>query len=1315
MGIRGLPKELHDSEGIPGGSYELIEDSIDRLGYKNLFLNPEGLSPVDKKNLQTFRAVGHVLDDILSKEFDKELTIIHVDGSPSEQKRGEHRQRNATLKRALDKLQTKVSGSTRSTKQLFKTCKNNYRLPRGSLEQDILPVLREKGWWIHLCPYQADTCLSRVCQDAPDPDSVMIVTSDSDLIVYEGIRHIMMPVGKTRELQLFDKTKLLDRLDLPSEQHLLLVCIVTSNDYVKNLPYFGLHKNCDIIRDFDLTSLGPLGGSGDNDHRAEALMPFIQNYLDEVERQLGKLKKRSIQQTSTRHKQQEIIHIGPEYYRHAITAFFERMETPIQEPLEQDDESPHSHDIITMILQELYSRKSQQQQPQQPRNDTHTFTQHLPPERVPIKLASTKDMGMDTDTNIESAPSSTSTQYDSKTISECTRKRKRSLKHKQQRKDRFKAKKSEAKHKQWRESQFKSRTDIQKRYSVRTVNIHDAPNVDEAELSHMTVPKPRSQKQSSPYINNPVSDNNAKDTSKTTNGSSSQQKSSENSQQKKKKRKPRKRKPRKPKSEVAQLKSGFSSTFAISTQTIGSVLGCLRRSLLPARETGRLAKLSDEDIKDIAVRIDSAVATMAEARMFVFRAVEIMILDQLLGGEGISGALDAVAGEEDAGEPFDVLELLLEKAAGTAIIKHMFSLILNGEIERGRPKTVKEKSKAAKNISKAAYDRLHQILPGFRPVNKDSICVGRLIVDAAAEFSVQLRKHFRDLPFTIGARMLKCGWSEIDLPAGSFKEQPGSQTVGAIQQTTAEERNDDNDEKDEDDDEEDVEDEDEDEGDNDTSMRFAGGYIRHWWKEAERLPPAMQPLFCLRHNFTDPFITFEERALPPILWSTSKKNPNPCAVAASKIMTAKEASALVELTHGELIRILFYGEPDEIRKSHSVWQTSYGRRSTTMEALANNHPAIFDPNILHSYLDNKFRFINYASDCREKGIACDKSPPPLPTSLLSQDPTLCPQRFALNNIFSTNGKELHVTCFDTTKPYRSKFAFNPIYRIENRFPTLQSILDEFGVSSIEEIDVWGIDPGEVNTAAFCRILRTYLTSIDTNVATDDDAEPQHRRNYQASTNSILPPGLEAKNLVVSRKSLYQPVFAHRNKMQDLSTTRITVSPGQTIEGKLWAEQKDGQADGGTSILSISEILNVLPSRQYQQVADMEQSTFRFFLVQDILHGFYGSARVKAMGWDLKKAKKAEMDLAIDAILRECTTKTLFCYGNGSFRTGINLASPMSPSRRSLRKRLLLLGTSWCWSMNTSLQAFVPPASSRTRRGLDADLDKADAFESQEPK
>lgn len=359
-----------------------------------------------------------------------------------------------TLKRSLDKLQMKISSPTQSTKQLFKTCKNHYRLPRRILDQDVLPVLREQGWRIHLCPYQADTCLSRVCQDTSDPDSVIVVTSDSDLCVYEGIRHIMMPVGKTRELQFFDKSKLLDHLSLPSEQHLLLACIVTSNDYIKNLPYFGLHKNCDIIRDFDMTSLGPLGGSADNDHRAKALVPFIQDYLDEVGCQLRKQKRRSTQKSTTRHKQKEIILIGPEYYRHAVTAFVQRMETPLLEPLELDDKSPPSHEIIATILQELYSCKNQEQQPRQSRNDTHTFTQHPPSEQVSmIELSSTEDMGMDTDMNIESALPSTSTQHGSKKVPVGTRKRRRSLKQQQQRKDRFKVKKSEDKYKQWRQSQ----------------------------------------------------------------------------------------------------------------------------------------------------------------------------------------------------------------------------------------------------------------------------------------------------------------------------------------------------------------------------------------------------------------------------------------------------------------------------------------------------------------------------------------------------------------------------------------------------------------------------------------------------------------------------------------------------------------------------------------------------------------------------------------------------------------------------------------------------------------------------------------------
>ncbi|KAG0069876.1 hypothetical protein BGZ89_001946 [Linnemannia elongata] len=504
----------------------------------------------------------------------------------------------------------------------------------------------------------------------------------------------------------------------------------------------------------------------------------------------------------------------------------------------------------------------------------------------------------------------------------------------------------------------------------------------------------------------------------------------------------KKRKPRKSKSAVCQLKSGFSGTFATSTQTIGSVHGCMRRALLPAHETRRLALLDEKDIQDMAARINSAVSTMAEARMFVFRAVEIIILDKLLGGsEGENGseALGAVAGEEDAEATFDVLELILEKNAGTAIVKHLFSLILNGKIESGPP-TVKQELKAAKEMSMVAFHRLCQILPGFQPVEKDSICLGRLVVDAAAEFSLQLRKHFRDMPFTIGRR-------QEAPPVGGGQSTPDTALEERINPGE--------------DDEEDGQDKEIEDGDNedDPKMQFADQHIRRWWKEARSFPPSMRPVFCLRHKFSDPFITSEERALP---------KPNPASAAALMIMTAKEASK-----HGELIRILFYGEPNEIKRSRSVQQTSYGRRSTTMDTLANNYPTIFAPTVLHSYLDNCFSFSNYAKDCKEKGVTCNRSPPPLPTSHIPQDPTQHPQRFALSNIFTTSGKELHVTCYDTAKPYRSRTAYVPIYRIENRFPTLESILREFGVSSVEDTDILGVDPGEANPfAEFCGSVST---------------------------------------------------------------------------------------------------------------------------------------------------------------------------------------------------------------------------------------------------
>jgi len=125
----------------------------------------------------------------------------------------------------------------------------------------------------------------------------------------------------------------------------------------------------------------------------------------------------------------------------------------------------------------------------------------------------------------------------------------------------------------------------------------------------------------------------------------------------------------------------------------------------------------------------------------------------------------------------------------------------------------------------------------------------------------------------------------------------------------------------------------------------------------------------------------------------------------------------------------------------------------------------------------------------------------------------------------------------------------------------------------------------------------------------------------------------------------------------LSSRRISVSEGQRIQGALWAKEDNSLRDDGICLPSIADVQNTLPSRLHTNTKDVEHSTRKFFQNQGLLHGFYSTKRVKRMEWSLKKARKAEIDQAVNAILKECDTKTLFCYGNGSFRTGINLASP----------------------------------------------------------
>jgi 5'-3' exonuclease len=178
----------------------------------------------------------------------KASTVLHIDGSPSIQKSRERRERREVVEKKIDALEKEVGevGKKRLA-SLFSRTKQAYRVPPETIDE-IASRLTDLGWQICHCPYQADSHIASLVKDAPEKDKIAIVTTDSDLLVYEGVTTVTMPVGKSRELTTFDKSAVLARLGLESDFELLLVAILTTNDYSKGLPWYGIVRNADAVK-----------------------------------------------------------------------------------------------------------------------------------------------------------------------------------------------------------------------------------------------------------------------------------------------------------------------------------------------------------------------------------------------------------------------------------------------------------------------------------------------------------------------------------------------------------------------------------------------------------------------------------------------------------------------------------------------------------------------------------------------------------------------------------------------------------------------------------------------------------------------------------------------------------------------------------------------------------------------------------------------------------------------------------------------------------------------------------------------------------
>ncbi|KAF9962823.1 hypothetical protein BGZ65_007773 [Modicella reniformis] len=311
---------------------DVLTDIRQNTDHPALFIGSDGhITPHSpEQNPRSFRYAARTLDQMMERSFDKATTTIHCDGMPSVQKSQERSRRKEYLNKHLKELTSRVEGLSikkGAPTSLYKKCRTLYRAPAAALDE-ILEELLRLGWRVCRCPFQADTHIGDLCRKDPDNENIAVITKDTDLLVYEGVHSVTMPIGRAHELTTFNKADVLSSLSLPSARHLLLTAILSTNDYSNSIPWYGVHRNAEIVRDLDLEYVP----SSSDAHRVGVITDAISEYLARIEKP---------------HKR------TPAHYDNAISAFVECRENWSSSATS----STSTHDQISALIRKLEERK----------------------------------------------------------------------------------------------------------------------------------------------------------------------------------------------------------------------------------------------------------------------------------------------------------------------------------------------------------------------------------------------------------------------------------------------------------------------------------------------------------------------------------------------------------------------------------------------------------------------------------------------------------------------------------------------------------------------------------------------------------------------------------------------------------------------------------------------------------------------------------------------------------------------------------------------------------------------------------------------
>ncbi|KAF9343746.1 hypothetical protein BGX26_005246, partial [Mortierella sp. AD094] len=190
---------------------------------------------------------------LVQSGFHKGFTVIYIDGpSPME--------KSATQQLRENKRSTALSNAHDLLSSMEKTFNDGGRLRKQKfkalgkamlysfhmdyfLRTSLAEFLGGKGWYVVLCPSEADISIGELCNN----DDI-VVTGDSDSIAYRNISTIWRPQGR-RGYLVYDIPSILLQLGL-SRTALTSLAVTCHNDYTHNFQQWGLRQISKFSKSF---------------------------------------------------------------------------------------------------------------------------------------------------------------------------------------------------------------------------------------------------------------------------------------------------------------------------------------------------------------------------------------------------------------------------------------------------------------------------------------------------------------------------------------------------------------------------------------------------------------------------------------------------------------------------------------------------------------------------------------------------------------------------------------------------------------------------------------------------------------------------------------------------------------------------------------------------------------------------------------------------------------------------------------------------------------------------------------------------------